>query len=72
MWGNMDSIYPNLCTELSKAGICMAEVAEVLNTTETVINDKLRGIEPWLLHEAVTMCRLLNTSDVKFLFLRLV
>ena len=68
----MDSIYPNLCSELSKAGICMAEVAEVLNTTETVINNKLRGIEPWLLHEVITVCRLLNTSDVEYLFIQLV
>lgn len=64
----MESIYPNLCSELSKAGISTVELTEVLNTTETVICDKLRGTEPWLLHEAMTVCQLLNTSDVKFLF----
>lgn len=65
-----DSAFPNLCTELNKANISLAQLAESLNTTETVARKKLRGIEPWKLHDAIVICQLLNISNAKFLFLQ--
>ena len=64
-----DSTFPILCNELNKANVSVAQLAETLNTTETVVRNKLRGIEPWKLHDAVAICRLLNISNAKFLFL---
>ena len=74
-WGhrnNMDSIYPNLYSELSKANISIARLAEILTITEAAVCDKLQGCKPWLLPEVIAICQLLNTSNVDFLFLRLV
>lgn len=68
----MDSVYPNLCAELSKANISVSRLAEELNIPEDVACSKLRGESPWLLPEAVNICQLCNTPDVNFLFLQLV
>lgn len=67
----MDSIYPNLGQELDKIGITVAHLATALNIPKESVSSKLRGDSPWLLSEVITICRLLNNSDVNFLFLRL-
>ena len=67
----MDSTYPNLYRELNKANISLFLLAQELNISEDVADGKLRGEIPWLLTEAVGICRMLNTSDINFLFLRL-
>lgn len=68
----MDSVYPNLCVELSKANIGLVRLAEVLNISVADTCDKLQGRKPWKLHEGIAICQLLNTSNVDFLFLQLV
>lgn len=68
----MDSVYPNLCAELSKVDISVPRLAEKLNIPVDVAYSKLRGDSPWLLPEAVNICQLCNTPDVDFLFLQLV
>lgn len=68
----MDSVYPNLCSELSKANISIPCLAEKLNIPEDVAYSKLRGDTPWLLPEVVNICQLCNTPDADFLFLQLV
>ena len=65
-----DSAFPILCNELNKANISVAQLAEALDTTETVVRNKLRGIEPWKLHDAIVICQLLNISNANFLFLQ--
>ena len=65
-----DSTFPILCTELSKAGISVTQLAEALKTTETIVRNKLQGVEPWKLHDAIVICQLLNKPDVNFLFLQ--
>ena len=67
----MDSIYPNLVQELDKIGITVAHLATALNIPKESVSSKLRGEIPWLLSDALNICRLLNNSDVNFLFLRL-
>ena len=65
-----DSAFPILCSELNKANISIARLAEALNTTETVARNKLQGVEPWKLYDAIVICQLLNISNVNFLFLQ--
>lgn len=67
----MDSIYPNLSQELDKIGLSVAQLATALNIPNESVLSKLRGDSPWFLSEALNVCRLLNNSDVRFLFLRL-
>lgn len=67
----MDSLYPNLCRELNKANVSISILARELNISEDIAKCKIRGEIPWLLPEAIGVCKLLNTSDIDFLFLRL-
>jgi len=67
----MDLIYPILCQELDRIGITVSYLATVLNTTEDSVRRKLQGESPWLLSEAITICKLLKFSDIKLLFLQL-
>lgn len=67
----MDSVYPNLCRELDKISFSEDCLATELNIPTDSVISKLRGESPWLLSEAISICSLLNISDVKFLFLRL-
>lgn len=65
-----DSVFPILCSELTKANVSVEQLAEVLNITETVARNKLQGLEPWKLYDAIVICRLLNRSDTDYLFLQ--
>lgn len=67
----MDSIYPILCQELDKVGITVSHLTMALNITEDSVCSKLRGESPWMLSEALSICKLLNFSDIKLLFLQL-
>ena len=66
----MEFIYPILCQELDRNGITTSYLATTLNTTEDSIRSKLRGESHWILSEALSVCRLLNFSDIKLLFLQ--
>lgn len=68
----MESVYPNLCKKLENADISISRLARELNISESETHDKMCGITPWLLSDAVIICQLLHTSDINFLFLQLV
>lgn len=67
----MDLVYPILCRELDRFGITVSYLATALNTTEDSVRRKLRGESPWMLSEALNICKLLGFSDIKLLFLQL-
>ena len=67
----MDSTYPILCRELDKIGINVSYLAVALNITEDSVRSKLRGESPWMLSEALSICKILNFDDIKLLFLQL-
>lgn len=65
------SIYPNLSNRLRLFGISYASLTSILNITEDQLSLKLQGLLPWKLWEVVQICRLLEMSDVKYLFYQL-
>ena len=67
----MDVIYPILCQELDRIGITVSYLATALNTTEDSVRSKLRGESPWMLSEALSICKILDFNDIKLLFLQL-
>lgn len=66
----MDLVYPNLYRKLNDSGVTLSHLAEVLNIPEECVNRKMQGQLPWKLHEVVAVCRLLNYSDAKLLFVQ--
>lgn len=66
----MISNYPILCRELNRIGITTTYLATALNITEDSVCSKLQGESPWMLSEALSVCRLLNFPDIKLLFLQ--
>lgn len=67
----MDSVYPNLSYKLNEKGITTSFLAKKLNIPEDLVCSKLLGYCDWKLYEVVVICCLLNTSDVKLLFVQL-
>ena len=67
----MNAIYPILCRELDRIGITLSYLAMALNITEDSVRSKLRGESPWMLSEALSICKILNYDDIKLLFLQL-
>lgn len=67
----MAYIYPNLCLELYEAEVSVPCLAEKLHLPVESVKSKLRGESPWLLVEAIKICRFLNTDNIDFLFLQL-
>ena len=67
----MASLFPNLDHALSVSGITPDVLASELNISKRSLDSKLNGESPWLLSDAVTICRMLHNNDVDFLFLRL-
>lgn len=66
----MDSIFTKLSGELDRCGITTDILAEKLNTSKHIINQKLKGELPWELWEALVICKLLGTSDIESLFVQ--
>ena len=64
-------VYPNLYQKMLDYGVSNLELAELLRVDIEVILDKMRGVTPWYLHEAVHICMYFDTSDVENLFVRL-
>ena len=67
----MSFIYPILCREIDRLGLTVSCIATALNISEDSVCSKMRGESPWLLSEALSVCKLLNFSDIKLLFLQL-
>lgn len=66
----MDSLYPNLDAAMATRGISIGNLAEIIGRSEEIVHLKLRGVRDWTLSEAVAICRYLQYSDLKKLFLR--
>ena len=66
----MNIVYVNLYNEISKNGISMTTIANMIGVSEVVFMDKLQGVLPWDLSEALNICCFLGISDVKYLFLQ--
>lgn len=64
-------MYPILRRELDRFDISISYLAEALNITEDSVRSKLRGESPWMLYEALNICKMLNYDDIKLLFLQL-
>lgn len=64
-------MYPILRRELDRFDISISYLAEALNITEDSVRSKLRGESPWMLSEALNICKMLNYDDIKLLFLQL-
>lgn len=67
----MDLMYPILRQELDRLDISISYLAEALNITEDSVRNKLRGESPWMLSEALNVCKMLRYDDIKLLFLQL-
>lgn len=67
----MDSVYPNLLKKLKEDGITTPFLAKNLNLTESSVSDKLMGLCDWKLHEAISVCCLLNEPNIELLFVQL-
>jgi hypothetical protein len=64
-------IYPYLRKKMLDCGVSDIDLAELLNVEVSVITDKMRGVLPWYLHEALHVCIYLNTSELEKLFVRI-
>ena len=49
----------------------LSSLATALNITEDSVRSKFRGESPWMLSEALSICKILNYDDIKLLFLQL-
>ena len=63
--------FPNLTERLKLCNISQDELAVSLNLSQDVLELKMRGIIPWKLVDAIKICHLLHTDDVKNLFVQL-
>ena len=66
----MDSLYPNLSSEMEAHGLSIESLAKIIGRSEKIVRLKLRGVQEWTLSEAVAICRYLQCHDLKKLFLR--
>ena len=67
----MESVYPNLSDMMIKCGTTYSDLAHLIFVAEDVISQKMKGLIPWSLTEALSICFYFHTSDVDFLFLQL-
>jgi DNA-binding XRE family transcriptional regulator len=67
----MESIYPNLTEMMIKNAVSTKDLADVISVSEDNIIQKLKGVIPWSLVEAMNICFYFHTSDIYFLFLQL-
>ena len=67
----MNVVYPNLSEKMKEFNITYADLAKELELPNDVLAQKLDGTLDWYLHEVIRICRLLRTSDAKFLFVQL-
>ena len=64
-------MYINLCNEINRQNVPIRVLADLINVSEDIFMDKLKGLLPWDLSEALKLCCFFKISDVKFLFLQL-
>lgn len=66
----MESLYPNLDSELSRRNLNYRDLAPVVGVSEMQMYRRLRGQTNWRLDEAVKVCLFLDSPDVSSLFAR--
>ena len=66
----MTTVYPNLQAAMSRRGVTIRDLAEIIDKSEEIVHLKLRGVREWTLPEALAICRYLNYPDFRKLFLR--
>ena len=67
----MNIVCMNLYNEMNRRSLSIATLSNLIGVSEVVFMDKLRGLLPWDLSEALKICCFLEISDVKYLFLQL-
>lgn len=66
----MDSLFPNLRAAMARRGVSIKNLADAIGLSEEMVQLKIRGVREWTLKEALEICRYLQYSDFKTLFLR--
>jgi hypothetical protein len=66
----MESLYPNLDSELSRRNLNYRDLAPVVGVSEMQMYRRLRGQTNWRLDEAVKVWWFLDSPDVSSLFAR--
>ena len=67
----MNTLYPNLAQKMAEVNIDYPTLAVAIGMHPMAVYRRLTGATEWKLHEAMTICRFFNDSDMKTLFLRL-
>ena len=66
----MESIFPNLDSELARRKMHYRELAPVAGVSEMQMYRRMKGQTNWRLNEAVKVCLFLENPDVNNLFAR--
>lgn len=66
----MESIFPNLDSELARRNMHYRQLAPIAGVSEMQMYRRLRGQTNWRLNEAVKVCLFLENPDVNNLFAR--
>ncbi len=67
----MNIVYPNLKRQLSKVGVSLSELSDILEIELVQLEKKMSGLTSWSLIDVVKICVFLNNPDVDFLFVQL-
>lgn len=66
----MNIVYLNLYNEIQSRSLPISTLSDHIGVSEAVFMNKLQGLLPWDLAEALKLCCYLKISDVKYLFLQ--
>ena len=66
----MNIVYLNLYNEINRRSLSIETLSDHIGVSEAVFMNKLQGLLPWDLSEALNLCCYLKISDVKYLFLQ--
>lgn len=60
--------YPEIQHQLEKAGMSYSDLAEILGITRQGVYRRMHGLAKWTLNDALRVCELFGTSDIRYLF----
>lgn len=66
----MESVFPNIDSELKKRNIDYRDLARVAGVNELQMYRRLKGHSKWQLLEAARVCRFFDNYDIDTLFAR--
>lgn len=64
----MSYIYTNLYQMITQTGVSFKVMSDLIGISEDAFCEKLQGVSPWYLSEAMLICQYFHTTDVKHLF----